>query len=211
MKSHTGCRCPHRRKENNNGEVGKRALLCMPRPHRRLPQQTRAVYHLEQRAQRKDDGSIQGKRATKGYARILGGQDYQKQKEKAQMTDMRERLIELLKGAETKVAEVLSAPLALEEWLGIYADHLIANGVILPPCKVGDIVYPLNADSRFRAFIEKIEMNANGLLFCWVQYDVGVDCTECWDEDLFTIDDIGKTVFLDETEYLIALKESEQV
>ena len=86
-------------------------------------------------------------------------------------------------------------------------DHLLANGVIVPPCMVGDIVYPLNADRRFRAIIEKIEINANGLLFYWVQYDVGVDCTECWDEDLFTVDDIGKTVFLDETEYLIALKE----
>ena len=55
------------------------------------------------------------------------------------MTD-RDRLIELLKGAETKVSEVLSKPLALEEWLGVYADYLISNGVILPPCKVGDYV-----------------------------------------------------------------------
>lgn len=92
-----------------------------------------------------------------------------------------------------------------------FVDKLLENGVIVPPCKVGDIVYPLNADRRFRAIIEKIEINANGLLFGWVQYDVGVDCTECWDEDLFTVDDIGKTVFLDETEYLIALKEREQV
>ena len=45
------------------------------------------------------------------------------------MADMRDRLIELLKGAETKVTEQLSRPLELEEWLGIYADHLLANGV----------------------------------------------------------------------------------
>ena len=45
------------------------------------------------------------------------------------MPNTREKLIELLKGAETKVAEMLSRPLALEEWLGVYADHLIANGV----------------------------------------------------------------------------------
>lgn len=56
---------------------------------------------------------------------------------------MRERLIELLKGAETKVTEMLSSPLALEEWLAVYADHLLANGVIVPPCKVGDRVYCL--------------------------------------------------------------------
>ena len=113
---------------------------------------------------------------------------------------MRDRLIELLDKAKNKFDNLL-----FEKEL--IADHLLANGVIVPPCMVGDIVYPLNADRRFRAIIEKIEINANGLLFGWVQYDVGVDCTECWDEDLFTIDDIGKTVFLDETEYLIALKE----
>lgn len=60
---------------------------------------------------------------------------------------MRDRLIELLKGAETKLMEMLSIPLQLEEcedWLGIYADHLLANGVVVPPCKVGDIVYSIN-------------------------------------------------------------------
>ena len=48
---------------------------------------------------------------------------------------MRDRLIELLKGAETKVTEMISTPLALEEWLGVYADYLLENGVIVPPCK----------------------------------------------------------------------------
>lgn len=48
------------------------------------------------------------------------------------MMAMREKLIELLKGAETKVAEMLSRPLELEEWLGVYADHLVANGVTIP-------------------------------------------------------------------------------
>ena len=88
--------------------------------------------------------------------------------------------------------------------------HLLKNGVIVLPCKVGDTVYPLNADRRFKAFIERIVITAKGLEFEWVQYDVGVDCTECWDDGLFTVDDIGKTVFLDETEYLIALKEREE-
>lgn len=89
------------------------------------------------------------------------------------------------------------------------ADHLLSNGVIVPPVKTGQTVYPLNADPRFRAFVEKIEQTTNGLYFEWVQYDVGVDCTECWDEEGFDVEDIGKTVFLDETEYLIALKEKQ--
>lgn len=50
--------------------------------------------------------------------------------------NQRERLIELLKGAETKVTETLSTALSLEEWLGIYADHLLANGVTAMPEKV---------------------------------------------------------------------------
>ena len=130
------------------------------------------------------------------------------------MTD-RERLIELIVNADTY--DSYECKLCTKEDTsctlcnaGKLADHILADGWIRPPCMVGDTVYPLNADRRFRAIIEKIEINANGLLFYWVQYDVGVDCTECWDEDLFTIDDIGKTVFLDETEYLIALKECEK-
>lgn len=109
---------------------------------------------------------------------------------------MKERLTKLIKEANERY-------IYAEE----QAQYMMDNGVIVPPCNVGDTVYPLNADSRFRAFIEKIEINANELLFYWVQYDVGVDCTECWDEDLFTVGDIGKTVFLDEVEYLIALKD----
>lgn len=124
---------------------------------------------------------------------------------------MRDRLIELINDAEYEsykyeLAQKFYPFGECKSRSEFVADYLLASGVIVPPCKVGDTVYPLNADRRFRAIIEKIEINANGLLFGWVQYDVGVDCTECWDEDLFTIDDIGKTVFLDEIEYLIALK-----
>ena len=115
------------------------------------------------------------------------------------MTD-RDRLIELVDKAK-------------KEYAGDVTDHtetdyivecLLNNGVIVPPCKVGDVVYPLNADPRFRAFIDNITQTKNGLEFEWVQYDVGVDCTEIWDAECFEINDIGKTVFLNETEYLKA-------
>lgn len=113
----------------------------------------------------------------------------------------RERLIELIQNAVNGCARY---------WAEIIADHLLSNGVIVPPVKIGQTVYPLYADPRFRAFVEKIEQTTNGFYFEWVQYDVGVDCTECWDAEGFDIGDIGKTVFLDETEYLIALKEREK-
>ena len=48
--------------------------------------------------------------------------------------DQRKRLIELLYEAEAQVNNDLPS---LEQ----IADHLLANGVIVPPCKVGDTVW----------------------------------------------------------------------
>ncbi len=48
--------------------------------------------------------------------------------------DMRDRLIELLREAREK-------HLFVDKYNEAVADHLIANGVIVPPCKVGDMVY----------------------------------------------------------------------
>lgn len=117
------------------------------------------------------------------------------------MTDL-ERLIELLDNAPADPAGNRN--------VRTLAEHLISHNVITLPCRVGDPVFPLNADRRFRAFIERIIISANGMEFEWAQYDVGPDCTECWDDALFTTEDIGKTVFLDEIEYLKALAEREK-
>lgn len=88
------------------------------------------------------------------------------------------------------------------------ADHLLANGVILPPCKVGDTVYHLqrvldDATLLIRVVIKKRKVDfasttnsrfaieADGFIF-----------NEC---------DFGKTVFLTREEAEKALKErSEQ-
>lgn len=51
--------------------------------------------------------------------------------------DMRDRLIDLLYEAEGQVNNDYPT---VEQ----IADHLIANGVIVPPCKVGDTVYYLD-------------------------------------------------------------------
>ena len=49
---------------------------------------------------------------------------------------MRDRLIELLEEAKTQaLATVGSLNHGFGEW---YADHLLANGVIVPPVNVGD-------------------------------------------------------------------------
>ena len=120
------------------------------------------------------------------------------------MDNMRERLIDLLKGAETKVAEMLSAPLALEEWLGIYADNLIENGVILTPCKVGDTVwYELYGKIESAVVYSCVAvLKKQGLKITDAN---AKDCDGL--EVAFNGECIGKTVFLTREEAEKALKE----
>ena len=99
----------------------------------------------------------------------------------------RDKLIELFKGAESKVIEELNKHLELdeEEWMGIYADHLIANGVIVPPCKIGQIVWLVRDGIIEETTVEKIVLKDKGLylkLLCNSFYET-------------TCRSIGKTVF----------------
>lgn len=74
------------------------------------------------------------------------------------------------------------------------------------PCYVGDTIYLTVEDYHDSAVIDGIHITEQGIMFTWVQYEVGVDVTECWDEGDFDIDDIGKTVFLTREEAERALK-----
>lgn len=102
------------------------------------------------------------------------------------MTD-RDRLIELL--------DIIIQP--GQKTLGDIADYLLANGVIVPPCKVGDTIY------RCGDPIKKI-------------YEWDIVCIEVYYDEIefvddsdnrFTIDDIGKSVFLTKEEAERALAE----
>lgn len=53
---------------------------------------------------------------------------------------MRDRLIELIQFAEIDFATVKNMHKSSAE---VIADHLLKNGVIVPPCKVGDMVWYL--------------------------------------------------------------------
>lgn len=101
------------------------------------------------------------------------------------MTD-RDRLIELLEDSMFK--ELTHERLA---------DHLLANGVIVPPCKMGDLVYQLYADDC-------------GNDYC---FDC---CNECEDAywrveptafELGMLDKINTTVFLTKEDAEAKLKE----
>lgn len=93
----------------------------------------------------------------------------------------RDRLIELLKGAETKVNEVLSVPLALDEWLSIYADHLLANGVIAPPVEVGQTVYVITDCSQIMMYYDNDYLTGTGAIEC--PFEDVCNFTDCNDDN----------------------------
>ena len=68
--------------------------------------------------------------------------------------DMRDRLMKLLN-------QVRGNEIALADYeADILIDHLLANGVILPPCKVGDTVYCINTFSSKDTRINKCVVDA---------------------------------------------------
>ncbi len=84
--------------------------------------------------------------------------------------------------------------------LGQIVDHLLANGVIVPPCKVGDMVWFVRDGKRDgkieETTVEKIVLKGKGVyikLACNAMYE-----TSC--------NSIGKTVFLTRGEAERALK-----
>ena len=118
---------------------------------------------------------------------------------------MRDRLVELLKGAEKKVMEKVSAPLSLDEWIGIYADHLLANGVIVLPCKVGDTVWLIESlnwqRTEWGIGEGKVSMIQQKADKSW-KFRV----TKNHSVQDYTTGSIGKTVFLTREEAERALK-----
>ena len=67
------------------------------------------------------------------------------------MTD-RDRLIELIK----KGVDISRNVTGLFSW-GDVADYLLANGVIVPPCKVGDILFCIISDRGINDIYNHIE------------------------------------------------------
>ena len=133
----------------------------------------------------------------------------------------RERLIELLKDGSTKsgehLREVTKKVLAENgrfnsktdyDRRNIYeieADYLLENGVIVPPCKVGDTVYQVQTiRKRVQAYtITAVKYNGRFWFFSWVLKD-----RKGFYENVEGFSDIqiGKAVFLTKEEAEQALK-----
>lgn len=116
------------------------------------------------------------------------------------MTD-KERITEILK-AYTKKNNISASSVILEE----YAEDLLANGVIVPPCKVGAEIFGVfdNDDEQRKEIYEGkvicFSLDENNLLWAKMRYKNGLTY---W----HTIDDFGKTVFLTKEEAEEKLKE----
>lgn len=126
---------------------------------------------------------------------------------------MRDRLIELLKTPVVK--QHISCDMNWEQFTdavyGSIADNLLANGVIVPPCKVSDTVYMLFDGEITPFFIYKSsrEENVDFITSCYEAR--GFDTSGEPVLTSFCDYHIGKTVFLTKEEAERVLKEREKV
>lgn len=110
----------------------------------------------------------------------------------------RDKLIELIEQAEGLKNNDFPS---VEEIAG----HLLANGVIVPPCKVGDMVYEIQPIREMvQAYeITTIMYNGHYWWFTWILKDrKGI----YGNVEGFSSHQIGKTVFLTKEEAEQALK-----
>ena len=130
---------------------------------------------------------------------------------------MRDRLIKILQAYKRQICDGLVAKLPDVEAL---ADHLLANGVIVPPCKVGQKVYYHSDHFKIKnpkalkderepwineAKVDEIALSCfeDGELI--IRLDVDFGCEYASTD--FDISDFGKYVFLTREEAEAALAE----
>jgi hypothetical protein len=89
-----------------------------------------------------------------------------------------------------RLIELLNVAVGDSNIVKIVADYLLANGVVVPPCKVGDTVYRTSGnyfgEKIFEGVVAQISIYNNGEIRFW----------EHGHPLSFTPNDFGKTVFL---------------
>lgn len=121
--------------------------------------------------------------------------------------DVREKLVKLLKTSPTRNGYTD---------LGDIADHLIANGVVVLPCKIGDKVYVNYIYGRNKIITDS-------QMVCSIKQTVGVNDESYWKVCAkqviekgyivyheYTEDDFGKTVFLTREEAEASLRKMKE-
>ena len=125
----------------------------------------------------------------------------------------RERLIELLHDATFGVNKHTLADHLRKETVEAVAEYLLANGVIVPPAVVGQMVYAFCDDFGvvLPYFVENLNigfMDRNRNYWTYEANCHAEETDELLDEIDFDLDDIGKTVFLTREEAEKALERS---
>lgn len=89
----------------------------------------------------------------------------------------------------------------------VQADHLLANGVIVPPCKAGDTVYWLNFYNHLMQYRDKY-YEAEVVRIVVTRFGVSCVIRVLGEHATYEIQDVefGKTVFLTREEAEQALK-----
>lgn len=128
---------------------------------------------------------------------------------------MRDRLIELLMNTpKLPITMGGRANGKTYQTASNIADHLLANGVVVPPVSVGDTVYVITSDSptrieKTRVSQIKIKVKENSR----ISYRISAPCVyDDWGEAHWTFCefDFGKTVFLTREEAEAKLKEGDE-
>ena len=119
---------------------------------------------------------------------------------------MRDRLIELIRQARKKTKDSNST---LEREM-IFAEHLLANGVIVPPCKVGDTVYVICNYTVQETTVFSLKMETEDGKYVFYIHAKAVDGAELTIDGeyvaVFKTFRFGKAVFLTKEEAEEALK-----
>ena len=128
---------------------------------------------------------------------------------------MRDRLIELLAYFVDGYA-VGNRHMCENTRVTEIADYLLANGVIVPPCMVGDTVYYISSTRVKEAVIDEIYIGKDNRMEFSLVFDCDKDCGSCpfveWDcnsecgNTIWNAKYFGKTVFLTREEAEAALK-----
>lgn len=120
------------------------------------------------------------------------------------MTD-RERLIELLKNS--KLCSYPFGEQYSDGTIGKIADYLLANGVIVPPCKVGEELYCVYSPPRPANPADKGKWYMGEFEVARFHYGVKGLSIEIYGYGTVNENEIGKTVFFNREEAEKALAE----
>jgi hypothetical protein len=110
----------------------------------------------------------------------------------------RERLFKLLNDATFGVNVHTLADYLHKETIWAVADYLLANGVIVPPCKLGDTVYVVFGNGIIECIVAQITIEPHAE----IQYSF-----HCYGGMTFDMRFWGDSVFLSREEAEKALKE----